>query len=561
MRDAARAHAQALEDTKPVKALFDAALAVRLNLVQPPDSPEDAMIFGQSEELQNEIAQYQAVHLPYRFPEVFLRDNAGFDVLVGNPPWEKIRHEPHQFWVIRDPGLRALKGKKRDDRIAWLRNNRPQEAAEEEEEAERREALKDLLSCGYTLQKSQHYDFAKVFAERNLALVRPGGAVGVVLPQALLVLGGWAPIREVMIRDWHLTTLPLRNRGEWLFDKVHPQLTVCLVSLSKGEGVTVHAAADSLTGFIAEQQRPGLTMTVADVAALSDDLNVPWFEHADDPAIFNQMARLAHLGSGTGWITGTADSTRWDFSGSGKHKAYATERDSAGAWRVTMTRHVDMYALTDDPEGKRIPRPQNLIGDKAGISLVRGQVVLDKKHPPLVFRFPTNNDNSRTLIATALPMSGWLYSKGYAHGVRMVPETEPRDILALLGYLNSVPADWWARRFVDRHLGKRIIDGLPLPDWTEQQREQVAARVATLLRRNGYTNLAGGRPLPLAVDGAPDSDTVRAQIDAYAFAGLGLSPTQANTIFFDFEDSKDGVPALHRTIILTVLATMKETTS
>lgn len=548
VRAASKAHRQALDEAADAKALMDAAVAVRLGIADLPASVDLALNTGRRADVQQQMEDLQVTHLPYRFPEVFLRENPGFDVLIGNPPWEKVRHEPTQFWVIRDPGLRALKGTKRDQRIAWLRANRPQDAEEERQEMARREVLKGLLAVSYKWQKSQHYDFAKVFAERNMTLLRSSGSLGVVLPQALLVLGGWSPIRSRMIRDHHMRTYPLRNKTEWLFDSVHQQLTICLVTLTPGRGVTVHAAADSLTRFRDEQGKPGLDLTVEALTDLSEELNVPWFEQPGDPDIFLQMAAHPHLGTATGWVTGFADSTRWDFSGSGKHKTYATEQDTPGAWRVTMTRHVDAYAMTDDPEGKRIARPTALAALGAGVELRNGQPIVNAAHPPLIYRFPTNNDNSRTLIATALPDSGWLFSKGYAHGVRMPEDTPLRDILALLGYLNSVPADWWARRFVDRHLGKRIIEGMPLPDWSETERDAVAHLVTGLLRGHGYTTIAGGRALP-DVPASADPIADRAAIDAAAMRGFRLTPAQVETMCADFEVKDDALPTRQRELI------------
>ncbi|WP_435585842.1 Eco57I restriction-modification methylase domain-containing protein [Micromonospora aurantiaca (nom. illeg.)] len=553
VREAAEAYSQAVTEAADAKALFDAAVAVRLGLVSLPSSPEVAIREGDRADVGDKIAKFAIAHLPYLFPEVFLRENPGFDVLLGNPPWEKVRHEPHQFWVIRDPGLRSLKGRRRDDRISWLRQSRPLDAAAEEREQSEREELKELLARGYKWQKSQHYDFAKIFAERNLRLVRVGGSVGIILPQALLVLGGWAPIREPMIRQHKVVVFPLRNRGEWLFDGVDVRMTVCLLALTAGEGVTVHSAADSLSQFRVEQESEGLHLSIAELADLSDELNVPWFEHSRDPEVFTALSLHPRLGSGLGWVKGTADSTRWDFSGSGRHKDFASEASTPGAWRVTMTRHVDAYRLTDDVEGKFVQTPSDLAATRRGVSIIDGRVVLDNSHPPIVFRFPARNDDSRTLIATALPQAGWLYSKGYAHGVRMDADVSTTDILALLGFLNSVPADWWARRFVDRHVGKRVIDGMPLPDWSPAEREEVATLVARLLQSNGYSSLAGGRVLPAAVDAPHDPIKLKARIEALAARGLGLSPNQVETIFLDFEETPDALPQEQRDAIRQLL--------
>ena len=39
-------------------------------------------------------------HFPIAFPQVFLRGRAGFDVILGNPPWEEVRQlEEDRFWT------------------------------------------------------------------------------------------------------------------------------------------------------------------------------------------------------------------------------------------------------------------------------------------------------------------------------------------------------------------------------------------------------------------------------------------------------------------------------
>ena len=44
-----------------------------------------------------ELAGLVVLHFPVAFPEVFLRDRSGFDVILGNPPWEKPKVEEHGF--------------------------------------------------------------------------------------------------------------------------------------------------------------------------------------------------------------------------------------------------------------------------------------------------------------------------------------------------------------------------------------------------------------------------------------------------------------------------------
>ena len=109
-----RASAKAAKKAKAqaVKALrlFDAAVLRRIGregLVASEDIDEVIRLAGEKG-AQSAVAPLAPVHFPAAFPEVFSRDRGGFDVLIGNPPWEKIKVEVSRWWALRFPGLRSL---------------------------------------------------------------------------------------------------------------------------------------------------------------------------------------------------------------------------------------------------------------------------------------------------------------------------------------------------------------------------------------------------------------------------------------------------------------------
>ena len=66
-------------------------------------------------------SQYRFFHWPLEFPNVFHRERAGFDVVVGNPPWNKVKFEMPSFLALHDPGIRGLRsGLERDERAERL---------------------------------------------------------------------------------------------------------------------------------------------------------------------------------------------------------------------------------------------------------------------------------------------------------------------------------------------------------------------------------------------------------------------------------------------------------
>ena len=108
-RAAQEASRAALAAAEPARLLFDAALAVRLALMPVPADfdPDGIGRDAADDAIQAGLGPLAPVHFPARFPEVFLRESGGFDVLVGNPPWEEVMVDETTFWSTRMPAFRG----------------------------------------------------------------------------------------------------------------------------------------------------------------------------------------------------------------------------------------------------------------------------------------------------------------------------------------------------------------------------------------------------------------------------------------------------------------------
>jgi len=59
------------------------------------------------------------LHWPLAFPQVFAQ--GGFDCVLGNPPWERIKLQEEEFFASRNPNIAQAKNKaERAQRIQWL---------------------------------------------------------------------------------------------------------------------------------------------------------------------------------------------------------------------------------------------------------------------------------------------------------------------------------------------------------------------------------------------------------------------------------------------------------
>src|SRR5690606_8587518 len=69
--------------------------------------------------------QYSFFHWHLQFPQVFAK--GGFDVVLGNPPWERVSLKEKEWFAQRDPDVAgATTGAQRLKRIAALERTNPE---------------------------------------------------------------------------------------------------------------------------------------------------------------------------------------------------------------------------------------------------------------------------------------------------------------------------------------------------------------------------------------------------------------------------------------------------
>ena len=151
-------------------------------------------------------------HWELEFPEVFVdAERPGFDAVLGNPPWDKIKPDRKEFYGRYDVLIRAFVGGELDHRIRELQAAHPGLEAEFQAYETR---LKTLAAC---LKKGGDYRFHdwavdgkttggdpdafKFFIERAWRLVRDGGRVGFVVPSAIYNNEGCTDLRHLLLKE------------------------------------------------------------------------------------------------------------------------------------------------------------------------------------------------------------------------------------------------------------------------------------------------------------------------------------------------------------------------
>lgn len=539
---------RARKATEPARRIFDAAVAARVDADLIPDvtRPEHLSRLTASVAIQEAAERLLPGHLPLLFPEIFVRDNPGFDVVIGNPPWDKVRWEAAPFWARVSPGLMALPDTERDALIERLRTERPVEAAREAVEMSERHRLQEYYKKAYTWRGGTHLELAQLMLERALKVVRTGGQLALVLPRQSLVLAGWKRLRQVVFSRHTVDLVQARNAAGWIFEGVHSSYAVVLLSASppSHQPVTLSVVTSSEALSTGTRDDHQVRITVGELKRLSDTMVVPWFNTPNDRQVFDKLREFPRLGGQGGWVNGVHDA-RWDFRGSGPDRTLRSTTRTPDSWTVMMTRHVDAFAIRDTP-GKQFLHDWTGIAAKSrGIEVDHhGLPTFSAEHPVVLLRHPSRSDDTRTLIATALPSEGYLHNKGYVHAVAHEPGTPPMALLALTSLLNTNTQDWWARRFVDRHVTAPVVNSLPLPSMSQSDLQALAERAAVLLVRRGYSRLANDIDVVAISEASAltqqSDEMLLGQNEAIVARGYGLTADDLAVIRSDF--SHKGMP-------------------
>ena len=241
------AHQDALDAVAGARAVFDVVAAHRAGTWDLPENYDEATFIRHAGNghVVDQIRTLNPVHFPAAFPEVFLRERPGFDCILGNPPWEKVKVEKQQWWGRYLPGVRSLSVGKMNAAIDSMRSTRHDLDSAYRRETANAKAMAALIRRTFNLGAGDT-DLYQAFGWRFWDLTAEGGAIGVVLPRQALAAPGYATWRKAVLSGGAFAeTTQLVNNGKWVFEDVHQQYTIALCAIRKG---TVHAGQVAMRG-------------------------------------------------------------------------------------------------------------------------------------------------------------------------------------------------------------------------------------------------------------------------------------------------------------------------
>ena len=489
--------------------------------------------------------RHQFLHWPLAFPQVFSRPSPGFDVVVGNPPWEEVTVEELSFYGLYRPGINALGEKERERWIGELVRERPELVQRLEDRkaqvADYRRALTgpDLAGSDYDPMGGDP-DLYKYFCQRYRMLVREDGFTGVVLPRSSFVAKGSKEFRKWLYRrsTTHRVDF-LLNRNRWAFD-THPQYSIALVVAERrlppsDHRVSVAGTAESKPMWEEQSASPGVARAASTFGPEWETPVVRSQAEADLLARIRTGSRFPH-GSDGRWscfpvaeLHETKDKTLWASGG----EARLWKGESFGQYDPHGG-HERSLPLTDGLMArvrKRQPGSRSLLA-REPLAVRRQSVLTDIERDRLCLRDVTNRTNSRTVIACLVPKGVFLTNTAT---YLSFPTGDARARATCLGIMNSLPFDWQARRFVELHVSFFLLEGFYVPSLNDADYDHIARAAARLsavdARFADFARETGVAWGPLSDAERP---SLRVEIDARVARAWGLTPDDLQVIYDDF---------------------------
>lgn len=383
-------------------------------------------------------------HWPLEFADVFVeadgqpRADAGFDAVIGNPPWEMLRAD-HD-----DSGASA-------QLVRFIRESGLYGA------------------CG-----RGHMNLYQPFLERALDLTREGGQIGLVLPWGLASDDGAATLRARLLdRCRTSTVIGLDNAGA-IFP-VHRGLRFLALVASPGGrtdelpmvgGVTSAAALERLCdddGALVAPMRISRGTLARTGGAMR---RLPDLRRAGDLTLLDDLThRWPALGSADGWAV--------EFG----RELNVTEDRSAFSARglpVIEGKHIRPFATDTETRRFRIAAP-------TAARLLPGR---GYERARLAYRDVSAVSNRQSLIAAIVPAG--VVTTHTLFCLKTPLDLDRQHFLSAC--FNSYVLNAIVRMLMGGHLTTSLIESLPVPPWTGSARQRRISRIGRRLAG------AGGSP-------------------------------------------------------------------
>ena len=458
-------------------------------------------------EIERLAKEYQFFHWHIEFPDVFSLPpegqeaenehtglNGGFDVVLGNPPWERIKLQEKEFFSSRDLQIAKAKNKaKRERLIKALAQSAPELFKAFHEEKRKSEAQSHFIrnSGRYPLCGRGDVNTYSIFAELKRDLMSPTGRVGCIVPSGIATDDTTKFFFQSLMEKKELSSLYDFENRNGIFPGVHRSYKFSLLTMT-GRGLPAVEGAE-FAFFLHDpselkDKKRRFTLSARDIALINPNTKTcPIFRTRQDAeltkAIYRRVPVLIKEGASHGNPWGMVIKRFFDMNQPkvvGMCRQYI-ENNNLSFWermfeaklfhqfdhRWATYHDTKVVKFTENdktsPQKTVMPRywiPSLEVEKRLKRVDKNGKLIWEWTKKWLIgWRDVTNTTNERTIVASILPKSG----TDFTIRIAMPQECEKKGQITLVSNFNSFCLDFVARQLMGgTHLSDYITKQLPV---------------------------------------------------------------------------------------------------
>ncbi len=454
------------------------------------------------------------------FPLV--HEQGGFDIVLGNPPWEKWKPDSQEFFEQFEPGFKSLPAQQAKKRMEDILKTRKYARMQWEAKLREYEIYSEIYRENYKFQSadvngrgvSGDIDLYKVFTERFHQLLKDGGLAGIVVPSGIYTDLGAKGLRSMLFEHSQVKALySFENRGHAIFPDVHASYKPVLLVFQKG-GRTKSFPCAFFLHSNDDLQEAIENPTIMDIDFVKKSSPTSWgvleIKSAKDYEIVQKLLKFPPLG-----------------------------QKIDGAWNIELSRGFDMTndshlfktgVLAGVPmlEGKNIeqfthkwkeaPTPRYKVFEKDIEANIKPEKIYHRGYW-MAYRLIASSTNYRTFISTIVPPG---YVCGNSLAIVRLPDL--KELCFLAGVMNSFVVDYFMRQKISANINMFYFLETPVPRLsTGKEFDAIARKVAQLVcttkEFDELKKLVGVEP----VINENDRAMARAQLDVMVAKLYGIT--------------------------------------
>ena len=313
--------------------------------------------------------QARAFHWPLAFPQVFAQ--GGFDCVLGNPPWERIKLQEEEFFATRHRDVAEARNKaERAQRIQWLsegmlaRHLYPDLAHEAHEDEAEKRLYREFVTARRTAEAASVFAHVKgndggrypltgvgdvntyaLFAETILQIHADSGRAGFIVPTGIATDDSTKAYFGHITQNRRLVSLYDIENREKLFPAVDSRMKFCLLTLGAAERAEFVCFATQV-GQLADPRRR-FTLTPEEFRLINPNtLTCPVFRSERDAELTKKLYRAAPV-------------LMRDAVIAGEGKQAKVVEPAQNPWGISFMAMLhmsnDSHLFKDEPAADRLP--------------------------------------------------------------------------------------------------------------------------------------------------------------------------------------------------------------